>query len=171
MATSTESSLQPKTVPDSTWLQDELLRPIVAGVLEDVRRKDLENAYLAMESFPALWERFGAAWATGEGLRWAKDLSNGIVDAMAGQEFKSEPRYSLATGVLDVAATLPMSVELGLIRAVADLDIPALGKRIRESHGPTRARLTALCSPRRCCEPWRRRNAASPLSEQPTHHP
>ena len=133
MATSTESSLQPKTVPDSTWLQDELLRPIVAGVLEDVRRKDLENAYLAMESFPALWERFGAAWATGEGLRWAKDLSNGIVDAMAGQEFKSEPRSPLATGVLDVAATLPMSVELGLIRAVADLDIPALGKRIRES--------------------------------------
>jgi hypothetical protein len=137
MATNTESSLQPKTVPDSTWVEDKLLGPLVAGVLNDVRRKDMENAVFAMESFPALWERFGAAWASSEGLRWAKQLSTGIVDVVAGEEFKAEPRSPLIAGLLDVAAMLPMHVELGLNRVVDDIAIPALGKRIRESDWST----------------------------------
>jgi hypothetical protein len=137
MATNTESSLQPKTVPDSNWVEDKLLGPLVAGVLKDVCTKELENAFFAMESFPGLWERFGAAWASSEGLDWANELSGGIVDAVSGETFKTESRSPLMAGLLDVAAMLPMSVELGLNRAVDDIDVPALGKRIREGDWAT----------------------------------
>ena len=132
-ATNTESSLQPKTVPDTTWVEDELVAPLVAGVKDDVLNKRLENACKAMEWYPNLWERFGDSWATAEGLRWSKDLCEGIVEIVAGDDFNDEPRSPYLAGLLDTAAMLPMSVELGLNRKVDDLDVQALGKRIRES--------------------------------------
>jgi hypothetical protein len=133
MATNTESSLQPKTVPDATWVEDALVDPLVASVKDDVRNKRLEDAYLTMELYPRLLELFGDAWATSEGLRWSKDLCDGIVDLVSGNDFKDEPRSPYLAGLLDTAAMLPMSVELGINRKIDDLDVPALGKRIRES--------------------------------------
>ena len=133
MATNTESFLQPKAVPDTTWVEDELVAVLVTGVKDDVRSKRLEDACLAMQEFSGLWERFGSAWATAGGLHWSKDLADDIVDVIAGESFKEAPRSAYIAGLLDSAAMLPMSVELGLNRKVDGLHVPELGNRIRES--------------------------------------
>lgn len=127
-------SFSPKTVPDSSWVEDLLLGPLVEGVLVDIRAKDIETAVSAMGSFPDLWGQIGEAWRVPTGLRWAKQLSDGIVEAVASLELKIEARFLLVPGLLEVTAMLPTSVELGLHRAIDDLDIPSLGRRIRESN-------------------------------------
>jgi hypothetical protein len=133
MATATATSLNPKVVPDATWVEDDLLGPLIDSALADLTAGEFEQAFLSMESFPGLWQQFGGAWSSKEGLRWAEKVADGILSAVVSEALKEQERAPQLAGIVDVAAMLPMSVELGFHGVVVETDIPNLGSRIAQS--------------------------------------
>lgn len=130
MATSTASALQPKVVPDTTWVEEALLRPVVDSVQEDLSKGEFENAYLSMQPLTVLWERFGSSWSCREGIRWVEAVTEVALSGLTDEGAATKSRSPLFVGVADTVAMLPMSVELGFNRVLDDLNIADLGKRI-----------------------------------------
>jgi hypothetical protein len=153
MATQTATSLGPKVVPDIEWVEEQLLHSLIASLEQDLMADSYEGAFATLESFPALWDRMGQAWATSEGIRWASRVTEATVSAMTTRDTgKRLSRPALMPGMGDLLASIPMSLELGLHRAIHGADPSTAGQRLAEADWSDTGSPYAMSFPRSVVE-------------------
>lgn len=123
-------ALEPRTVPDVTWVEADLLRPLIGSVISDVNAGDYESAYAGLSSLAHVWEALGAVWAAEDAARWLKELSDGVTTALAATGNKRVDRPLMLPGLVDSLAFVPLSLELGFHKSLVDDDIAGLGDRL-----------------------------------------
>lgn len=130
MATNTDTTLQPAEVPDNTWLEDIILTVVFDAYRADARNGDYQALYNKLASLPDFFSGVGGNWLAQDGEKWHDKLSKDIIGKLADGQVIDETQepYSIAT--VDILASLPMSLELGFIRAIGDVDGDKLRKKL-----------------------------------------
>jgi hypothetical protein len=134
MATETNTMLSPNAVPDVTWVEDGLLAAIVELVDKDLGARDYEDAYMTVAALEPIWERLGRGWSVKDGIRWLN-----VMTERATAKFSESPapplteRPGSVPAFWDALAMLPMTLELGFHRDIADRPIAELRKTIEEA--------------------------------------
>ena len=126
-------ALEPRKVPDVTWVEADLLRPQINSVVSDVRSGDYDSAYAGLGSLADVWEAVGAVWDAEDGARWTEELADGVVAALTSTENKRVDRPVMLPGVADALAFVPLSLELGFHKSIVDKDLASLGDRLATS--------------------------------------
>jgi len=150
MATETNTMLSPNAVPDVTWVEDGLLAAVVELVDKDLGARDYEDAFMTVSALEPIWERLGRGWSAKDGIRWLN-----VMTGRAVAKFSESPapplteRPGSVPAFWDALAMLPMTLELGFHRDVADRPIPDLKKAIEEADWDDAASPYALGLPQK----------------------
>ena len=133
MATATESPLQPTEIPDTAWVESELLGSITNVVLSAVRDGRLEDAYEASSVLSRTFESLGQTWRCTEGTGSALEFATDLIDELCRVAHDGRVHSAHFSGLIDAAALAPLSVEIGINVKLDSIRIPELGRRIRET--------------------------------------
>jgi hypothetical protein len=131
-ATSTSTTLHPRSVPDVSWVEQEMVSALFDVVDHDLEREEFEDAYLVIERLEPVWTQLGQAWSAQDAARWTRRLTDLVFARFASLEQPIQiSRPALVPGIWDVLAMLPMSVELGFHRNVTDHTVEHIADELR----------------------------------------
>lgn len=140
----TMTALTADVVPDREWVEEaltsslsEVLRSLVVGK----KYGDAEEVIVSLASTAEALAKAGQAQLA---MKWSKSL----VDAVVTVALTEPPADALeergVVGVLDSVAMLPISVNIGLLKAVVEIDVDALQEELSTAKA---IRKTALQRP------------------------
>jgi hypothetical protein len=152
LATNTASALQPRTIPDSNWVEYAITSSIIGAIDRSLREASLEDAYVSSEALLPIARALGAAWSTDEGIRITRRFGDAVIPNLVAHADASIERPALVPGLTDLLASFPMWVELGLHGIVVDLDIPNLASRLERTDWTDPGAPYRLQLPRRAVE-------------------
>ncbi len=121
-ATRTDTTLRPNEIPDTTWLEDVILDGVFKSYEADLANGDYQALYNKTVSLPDFFKDTAADWLHESGEIRHQRLSKYVIDELvSGKEIDNQQEpYSVA--ITDILASLPMSLELGFIKAVDEVD-------------------------------------------------
>ena len=134
MASQTDTALQPKEIPDACWVEDELLGVIFKGLEKAIAIKNKETLYEQLALLPPLFDSMGRHWSIEGGERWCNKITDAVLKQMIAQDSQTEesqPKYVAA--IVEACALLPLSLELGFMKAVRELGVEDLRKKLIKS--------------------------------------
>ncbi|GHU07501.1 hypothetical protein FACS189431_2170 [Alphaproteobacteria bacterium] len=134
MATNTDTTLQPTKIPNTTWLEDAVLGVVFDAFKLDIDDGNYKTLYDKIISLPDLLSNISNHWLADDAKKWHLRLSKDVLDKLNGGESTldgvQEP-YSIA--VVEILASLPLSIELGFVKAIMDLDVNRLRKQLNNT--------------------------------------
>lgn len=135
MATQTDTALSPETIPDHGWVESQLLDSAIGCIREALSEQRYSDTYAMLQKLPGVWDAFGANWFADEGSRWADNVTGVVIDAVAKSDPATTPPEAMRflIGMADMAAFLPMSLELGLYKRITEIDARDLRTRISDA--------------------------------------
>lgn len=135
MAAQTDSALQPNEVPDINWVEDELFGTVFNALKQDADTMNYEALYTKLTGFPDLFDDIGRKWMVADGETWFEKATADVIGKIISQDPGADairPAYTIA--VADIFAALPLSLELGFIKALRELKVPELRKQIAKTN-------------------------------------
>lgn len=130
MATQTDTTLQPTQVPYTTWLEDVLLDVVFEAYKSDANVGDYQALYNKIASLPDFFSGMGGNWLAEDGEKWHTRLSNDILANLTNGQDIDEIQEPNSVAVTDILASIPMSIELGFIRAINELNVSNLRRQL-----------------------------------------
>ncbi len=134
MATNTDTTLQPAEVPDNTWLEDIILTVIFNAYKADAVAGDYHALYNKIASLPDFFSGVGGNWLAQDGEKWHAKLAKDILEKLTNNHTVDETQEPYSIAIVDILASLPMSLELGFIRAINDLDGDKLRNKLNSTN-------------------------------------
>lgn len=127
MASQTDTALNPNEVPDVNWVEEELLGIVFDALGDEADKKHYEALYKMLTAFPEFFDSVGKNWLTAEGEVWCDKVTEKVVSTIAAQRpTATDARPAHVVAVTDICAALPVSLELGFIKAVSEIDVDKL---------------------------------------------
>lgn len=124
-------TLQPKELPDISWLEDELLEAIILGLEEYATIDDKESLYKQLSLLTNLFNDMGEHWSIKDGQKWCNRITDKIFMKVVIEKSQAKGvqlEYSIA--ITDICASLPIRLELGLMKAIDTLKIEDFRKKL-----------------------------------------
>ena len=112
-ATRTASALQPRSVPDVSWVEDMILPALIDLVDADLEHADYEGAYSVLERLSSVWSRLGERWSEPTVERWTNLMTPRLFERLSQVDPATVPRPALVPAIWDALSMLPLSAELG----------------------------------------------------------
>lgn len=134
MATQTDSALKPNEVPDTTWLEGVILEEVFTAFNVDVNAGDYQALYKKIANLPDFFSRAGGNWLAGDSEKWHVRLSNDILTKLISGEGTDDTQATYSVAVTDIVASLPLSLELGFMKTVRELNIDKLRKQLAHTN-------------------------------------
>lgn len=135
IATQTDSALRPNEVPDTTWVEDALLGAVLDALESDAQEMKYEALYLKLADASGLFEDMGEQWLVEDGEDWCNKLRDKIVKKIIHQEHDpSVTRPAFTIAVVDICSSLPLSLELGFMKAVRSLNVDKLRRDLSSTN-------------------------------------
>ncbi len=127
MASQTDTALSPNEVPNVNWVEEELLGVLFDSLGDEAGEKHYEAIYKMLTSFPDFFDSVGKNWLTADGEVWCDKVTEKVIKIIATQRpIATDVRPAYVVAVADICAALPVSLELGFIKAVGDIDVDKL---------------------------------------------
>lgn len=123
MATQTGTMVQHTNIPDTTWLEDIILRAVLEALEKDIDANDHKALYNEMVNLPDFFSGIGHQWQIDEGIKWHRQLSEQIMLKIIHEQSTDAEGERYSVGLADIFACLPMSIELGFVQAIREIDI------------------------------------------------
>lgn len=130
MATQTNTTLQPNEIPDTTWLEDIILSAVLKAIKADVDPEDYRSLYNKTSSLPKLFDGMGKNWFVKDGKKWHNKLSKDILAMLISSQAIDETQEIYSIAVIDILASLPISLELGFIKTINELNVDKLRSKL-----------------------------------------
>jgi len=132
LATQTDTTLRPNEIPDDTWLEDMVLNAVFNVYYKDIKANNYSALYKKITGLPAFFSKMGEKWFIDEGISWVQELTERIINSKTKSEVDTNDKMELsyAVSTVDILASLPLSIELGFMAAVRNLDIENLQKQL-----------------------------------------
>lgn len=157
LARATSVSLQPEGVPDLTWLEDRLRQPVEEEIERAAEGGDIDALWRVMPAFSEVVKVSGATFDVTPTLRWLGPVLSVVEQGLAvAPSTVKESDVVKRVALADLIASLPMQLELGIYRRLADMGAAELGSALDEvdvTEGGAHYRLShELALPRSCIE-------------------
>jgi hypothetical protein len=133
MATTTDTTLQPAEVPNDTWLEDIILTVIFNAFKSDAEAGDYQALYNKIAGLTNFFSGIGGNWLAQDGEKWHDKLSKDILGKLVKDNTLDETQEPYSIAVVDILASLPMSLELGFIKAINSLDGDKLRNKLNRT--------------------------------------
>ncbi len=130
MATQTDSGLKPNEIPDTTWLEDVILEVVFKAFKGDVEAGDYQALYNKIANLPDFFSRASSSWQAGDAKKWHAKLSKDVLAKLIASKEVDETQEAYSIAVADIVASLPLSLELGFIKSVRELDLVKLRNQL-----------------------------------------
>lgn len=131
-ATQTNTTLSPKEIPHPTWLEDIILDEVFDGLSQAINKGEIQSLYAEAMVLPDFFREMAENWRATESEKWFTKFADNAVSDICTQEITDEQMpYSI--GLVDILASLPMALELGLIDAINKLDIDKLREQLQKT--------------------------------------
>lgn len=134
-ATQTDTPLAPTELPDYGWVEDILTESILSAIKNDLEGRRFESLYEKLEVLPLMLDELGNAWDIDTGIVFISRLTSMLEEALSNEPDKQANHKHdiiLAYGVMDVLASLPLSLELGFIKSLDRVNASTLDKLARK---------------------------------------
>jgi len=129
IASHTDTPLRPKEIPDTTWFEDIILNAVFDAFKTDVKAGDYQALYSKTNLLPDIFNIFGSTWMVNNGEKWYTKLSRDLLDGLINDNEMDERQELFSVAAIDILASIPLSIELGLMKAIRELDIDNLRKQ------------------------------------------
>lgn len=126
----TGTTLNPSEVPDNTWLEDSMLNIFHDALDYDLKNNDYESLYKKSLDLADFYKSMGGGWFIDDGKKWINKLSDEAIDSISSAEFESHIQELNSIGVIDIVASLPISLEIGFMKSVDSLDVASLRTKL-----------------------------------------
>lgn len=130
IATQTNTTLQPDEIPDTTWLEDIILFAVFKAFKADADPGDYRSLYNKISSLPKLFDGMGKNWFVKDGKKWHDKLSKDILAMLISSQAIDEAQEIYSIAVIDILASLPISLELGFIKTINGLNVDKLRSKL-----------------------------------------
>lgn len=122
MATQTDSGLKPNEIPDVTWLEDVILEVVFKAFKTDIEAGDYQALYSKIANLPDFFSRASGSWQAGDAKKWHAKLAKDVLAKLINSKEIDETQEAYSIAVADIVASLPLSLELGFMKSVRELD-------------------------------------------------
>ena len=136
MATQINTTLQPDEIPDTTWLEDMILFAVLKAIKADVNFEDYRSLYNKTFSLPNLFDEMGKNWFVEDGKKWHNKLSKDILAMLISSRAIDEAQEIYSIAVIDILADSPISLELGFIKMINELNVDDLRSELINTKWP-----------------------------------
>lgn len=133
MATQTGTTLNPSEVPDNTWFEDSILNVFHDALSYDLENNDYESLYRKSLDLVDFYKSMGENWLIDDGKKWIIKLADEAIANISSTEFSSNTQEVSSVGVIDIVASLPISLELGFMTSINKLDVPNLRTKLKRT--------------------------------------
>lgn len=130
IATQTNTTLQPDEIPDTTWLEDIILSAVLKALKADADPGDYRSLYNKISSLPKLFDGMGKNWFVKDGKKRHDKLSKDILAMLISSQAIDEAQEIYSIAVIDILASLPISLELSFIKTINGLNVDKLRSKL-----------------------------------------
>lgn len=134
MATQTDTTLQPNEIPDTSWLEDLITEEVLKAFRADLETGDYKSLYNKTVNLPEYFKSIGNNWHVEDGIKFHTKISKHLLKALTSEQKIDEAQEQYALAVMDIVATSPLSIELGFVNAIKELDLDKLKTELRSTN-------------------------------------
>lgn len=130
MATQTSSPLSPIEIPDISWVEDSILGVVFDAYCTDLRANDFDSLFRKLSDLPDILNNMGKNWLIDDGKKWNLKLADEIVNSICATKLDNNTQDLNTVAVMEIVASLPISLELGFINSVNDINLDNLRAKL-----------------------------------------
>lgn len=130
MATQTSSPLSPIEIPDISWVEDSLLGVVFNAFCTDLKVNDFDSLFRKLSDLPDIFKNMGKNWLIDDGKKWNIKLADEVVNSICAIKLDDNTQDLNTVAVMEIVASLPISLELGFINSVNNINLDNLRAKL-----------------------------------------